>query len=210
MQFLDATFADVTARHPPPPGGAHPPSPYNPQDAVFTAAAYLCDSGARGTRDLPGAILTYNHSDTYLTDVLTRAARYRDLTNPTGTTGTATAARVVAFAHAQLGQPYVWGGDGKIDGGFDCSGLSRAAYAAAGIAIPRTADTQYRAGPLLPPGAPLQPGDLVFYGNPNTRIHHVGIYIGNGQMIHAPDFGQTVRISGYRWPGDDYVGGARP
>src|SRR5215468_3335343 len=60
MQFLGPTFTAVTARHPPPPGGASPPSPYNPHDAVYTAAAYLCDSGARNNHDLHTALLTYN------------------------------------------------------------------------------------------------------------------------------------------------------
>jgi cell wall-associated NlpC family hydrolase len=62
----------------------------------------------------------------------------------------------VAFACAQLGKPYVWGGNG--DPGFDCSGLTHAAYHAAGIGLPRTAQTQYNAGPLLPPGTPAAPG----------------------------------------------------
>jgi cell wall-associated NlpC family hydrolase len=209
MQFLAPTFAAVTARHPPPPGGAAPPSPYDPHDAVFTAAAYLCDSGARAARDLPGALFSYNHSDDYVAAVLTRAARYRAVSAAAGPAG-ATAARVVAFARAQLGQPYLWGGDGPAEGGFDCSGLTRAAYAAAGIAIPRTADAQYRAGPPVPPGQPLEPGDLIFYGNPASRIHHVGVYIGHGQMIHAPDVGLTVRVSPYRWAGDDFAGASRP
>ena len=77
MQFLPATFAAVTAAHPPPPGGAHPPSPYNASDAIYTAAAYLCDNGARHTTDLPRAVFTYNHSRAYVRAVLTHAARYR-------------------------------------------------------------------------------------------------------------------------------------
>lgn len=209
MQFLAATFAAVVGRHPPPPGGASPPSPYDPHDAVFAAAAYLCDSGARGARDLPAALWTYNHSDAYVADVLTRAARYRAAATAAGPASD-TAARAVDFARAQLGQPYVWGGDGAAEGGFDCSGLTRAAYAAAGIAIPRTADAQYRAGPLVAAGHPLQAGDLVFYGDPGARIHHVGVYIGQGRMIHAPDVGQTVRVSPYRWAGDDFAGASRP
>ena len=66
----------------------------------------------------------------------------------------------MAYARSQLGLPYLWGGNGpdRGDAGFDCSGLTTAAYAAAGITLPRTAHTQYRAGPLLPPGTPLQAG----------------------------------------------------
>jgi cell wall-associated NlpC family hydrolase len=110
-------------------------------------------------------------------------------------------------AQAQLGKPYVWGGDGDSEGGFDCSGLTKAAYAAAGITLPRTADTQYHAGPLVPAGQPLLPGDLVFYGT-LTNIHHVGLYIGGGAMIDAPDFGQRVKTEPY--PGTDYLGATRP
>jgi cell wall-associated NlpC family hydrolase len=117
----------------------------------------------------------------------------------------------VAAAMAQIGLPYVWGGNGPTagDAGFDCSGLTRFAYAAAGIALPRTAHTQYYAGPRVPSGAPLHPGDLVFYGVPE-RVHHVGLFIGDGKMVNAPTFGQPVQVSYYRWRGDDYLGATRP
>ena len=64
----------------------------------------------------------------------------------------------VSFACAQLGQPYLWGGDGPAEGGWDCSGVTKAAYAAAGIRLPRVAQDQHNAGPLVPPGSPLRPG----------------------------------------------------
>lgn len=220
MQFLPATFAAVTARHPPPPGGARQPSPYDPHDAIHAAAAYLCDAGARGSRDLPAALYTYNNSDTYVDAVLTRSAQYRADSATTGP-GSATAQRVIAFGRDQLGLPYVWGGDGsqltelpdgrtRVTGGFDCSGLTRAAYAAAGVDIPRTARSQFAAGPQVPAGQPLEPGDLIFYGSSAATVHHVGIYIGGGKMIHAPDVGDVVRIASYRWPGDDLWGATRP
>ncbi|ONH52926.1 hypothetical protein CcI49_32895 [Frankia sp. CcI49] len=69
--------------------------------------------------------------------------------------------------------------------------MTHAAYAAVGIQIPRTAQTQYDASPLLPSGTPLQPGDLVFFGTPGN-IHHVGISLGGTIMVDAPDFGRTV------------------
>jgi cell wall-associated NlpC family hydrolase len=222
MQFLGPTFATVTVRHPPPPGGASPPSPYNPHDAIYTAAAYLCDNGARNNHDLHAALFTYNRSEAYVTNVITRAARYRT-TNPDADAGepNPVALTVVAFALAQLGQPYQWGGDGsqltelpdgrtRVTGGFDCSGLTRAAYAAAGVDIPRTARAQFAAGPQIPSGQPLEPGDLIFYGSSAAAIHHVGIYIGDGRMIHAPDVGDVVRVAPYRWPGDDLWGVTRP
>jgi cell wall-associated NlpC family hydrolase len=112
----------------------------------------------------------------------------------------------VAFARAQLGKPYVWGGNGEP--GFDCSGLTKASYAVAKTAIPRTAQAQYNHGPRLPVGAPLQPGDLLFFGVP-SNIHHVGISLGGTLMIHAPTFGQTVQIQDYR-NFHDYAGASRP
>jgi cell wall-associated NlpC family hydrolase len=87
--------------------------------------------------------------------------------NYRSTTGGPAALAAVAFARAQLGKPYIWGGNGNP--GFDCSGLTKAAYAAAGITLSRVDQDQYNAGPLLPAGQPLQPGDLVFFGNSFTR-----------------------------------------
>jgi cell wall-associated NlpC family hydrolase len=121
------------------------------------------------------------------------------------------AARAITYAHAQIGLPYVWGGNGPKggDAGFDCSGLTTAAYATAGISLPRTAQAQYRATARVAE-AELRPGDLVFYGNPDTEIHHVGLYLGNGQMIDAPTFGQSVGIHPiHRGKTDDFAGGGR-
>ncbi|MEP6852776.1 MAG: C40 family peptidase [bacterium] len=143
----------------------------------------------------------------------TSPALFRPNTALRYTTGAAgSAARVaIAFARAQLGLPYQWGGDGPAhsDAGFDCSGLTHAAYAAAGISVPRTAQTQYDFGPRVAPWVNLAPGDLVFYGTP-MHLHHVGLYIGGNQMINAPTFGRPVQIAGYRWAGDDYLGATRP
>lgn len=100
----------------------------------------------------------------------------------------------VEFACGQRGLPYKWGGNGPQDGGFDCSGLTTAAYTAAGIPLPRTAQTQYDHGPLLPAQTPLQPGDLVFYGAGPTSITHVGIAIAPNLIIDAPHPGATVRV----------------
>jgi cell wall-associated NlpC family hydrolase len=211
MQFLADTFSTVIARHPPPPGGADPPSRYNPHDAVYTAAAYLCDSGAPA--HLRQALYAYNHSRDYVTTVLGRAAAYRATPAPAGTgTGTGTAGQLaVDYARGQVGLPYRWGGNGpgRGDAGFDCSGLTSAAYAAAGITLPRTANTQYRAGPLLPAGAPLRAGDLLFFGTP-SRVHHVGIATGHGTiMIHAPRRGTTIRLQDAR-DLRDYLAASRP
>jgi cell wall-associated NlpC family hydrolase len=84
-----------------------------------------------------------------------------------------------------------------------------AAYGAAGITLSRTADAQYRAGSRVPDGQPLLPGDLVFYGTA-ARIHHVGLYIGGGVLVDAPDVGQTVKVEPYRYKGDDCAGAYSP
>lgn len=212
MQFLSSTFDSIVARHPLPPGGSHPPSRYNPHDAIYAAANYLCDSGARGSRDVHDAILTYNHAEWYVSEVLSQAARYKQAANSGGDARFSPQARqAVNYAQAQRGRPYVWGGNGPQHGqdGFDCSGLTMAAYHAAGVNLPRTAQEQYNAKPQVPHDAPLAPGDLVFYGTPG-HIHHVGIYTGAGKMINAPDAGRLITVDNYRRKSDDYVGATRP
>ncbi|WP_431947906.1 NlpC/P60 family protein [Actinacidiphila sp. bgisy167] len=204
MQFLPATFAAYA--HPVPPGGRNPPTPWDPVDAVHAAARLLCANGARNGRNLHRSIWHYNHSDTYVDHVLATARRYSAAEPaPTGA-----ASKAVAFARAQLGTPYRWGGDGPTEGGFDCSGLTKAAYAAAGVHLPRVAQDQYNAGPRVPPGAPLLPGDLVFFGTDPRHITHVGIYTGAGRMLHAPRPGTTVREEPYRLSGSRYQDATRP
>ncbi|GAB3154055.1 C40 family peptidase [Amycolatopsis stemonae] len=120
--------------------------------------------------------------------------------------------RATRFALGQLGLPYVWGGNGPDAGaaGFDCSGLTKASYDSAGVSLPRTADSQFRALPPVPASEEPRLGDLVFYGSPATRIHHVGLYLGNGLMINAPTEGQAIQIHTYHSKGDDYAGAGRP
>ncbi|HJU02263.1 MAG TPA: NlpC/P60 family protein, partial [Actinomycetes bacterium] len=101
----------------------------------------------------------------------------------------------VRWALAQLGDPYRWGASGPD--AFDCSGLTSSAYRAAGVAIPRVSRAQWGAGPHVAV-ANLLPGDLVFYAdNPAdpATIHHLGMYIGNGLMVHAPHTGDVVRVA---------------
>ncbi|MFI1930335.1 NlpC/P60 family protein [Streptomyces sp. NPDC020330] len=99
------------------------------------------------------------------------------------------AARAIAFAHGAIGKPYVWGATGP--NAFDCSGLTQAAWKAAGVSLPRTTYTQINAGARVP-RSELAPGDLVFF---YSGISHVGLYIGDGRMIHAPRPGAPVRIA---------------
>ena len=210
MQFLPATFDEYA--QPVPPGGADPPTPWDPIDAVYAAARMLCANGAKNNTDIHGAIYAYNHSDDYVKEVLGYAAQYSsaigDSGAPVAASDSAVVQKALAYAMAQLGVPYEWGGNGPAHGqGFDCSGLVQQAYAAAGITLPRVATDQYHAGKILPPGTPLQPGDLVFFGNPQFA-HHVGIYVGNGKMINAPNTGSVVRIEDYQWP--DFFAATRP
>jgi cell wall-associated NlpC family hydrolase len=116
------------------------------------------------------------------------------------------AGQAVAFAYAQLGCPYVFGGTGPCSSGYDCSGLAQAAWAAAGVSIPRDTYEQWAALPHIPLSE-LQPGDLIYFNGES----HVGMYVGGGYMIDAPQPGQTVekvRLSGWYTATED--GAARP
>jgi cell wall-associated NlpC family hydrolase len=122
------------------------------------------------------------------------------------------AAGAVNWAQEQLGTPYLWGGDGTPEEGgrFDCSGLTKAAYAEVGVELSRVANDQWNDGPH-PERDELLPGDLVFFAwdlEDSRSIHHVGIYVGGGMMINAPYTGAVIRFD----PIDsaDYFGATRP
>jgi len=216
MQFEPATFAAYD--QPVPPGGADPASPYDPVDAVYAAARDLCANGARRGANLPGAVFAYNHSSAYVNQVLALAKTYGATDAHVVATDTAPGI-ALDYALAQVGTPYRWGGE-TPGVGFDCSGLVQAAYAAAGIALPRVAQAQYDATTHLGPGDPLQPGDLLFFGGEPASVGHVGIYAGvqNGQpvMVDAPHTGADVRAeavpttSGAAWGSELYLGAHRP
>ncbi len=112
------------------------------------------------------------------------------------------AGKAVRFAYAQLGKPYRWAGDGPD--GYDCSGLTSAAWAAAGVRLPHNAARQYRAVTRISRAA-RQAGDLVFY---YRDLHHVAIYVGDGKIIHAPRTGTRIRID--RVDHQPVVGYGRP
>lgn len=121
---------------------------------------------------------------------------------------------VVDIALKYLGVPYVWGGASPQ--GFDCSGLCQYVYAQIGISLPRTSAAQYRAGAHIPPDRLdlLRPGDLVFFGTDGdpSRVHHVGIYVGDGDYVHAPQLGDVVKVSSLTMriqSRGDYVGASR-
>jgi cell wall-associated NlpC family hydrolase len=109
------------------------------------------------------------------------------------------AEKALAFARSQIGKPYVWGATGPDS--YDCSGLTQAAWNAAGISLPRTTYDQVNAGTTVSL-ANAQPGDLVFFYDDVT---HVGIYIGNGKMIHAPKPGAYVREESIYYDGESSI-----
>ena len=117
-----------------------------------------------------------------------------------GTTSNPKAIAALKYAIAHLGAPYEWGAEGPNR--FDCSGLMWAAYRSAGVTfLPRVANTQWRATTPVPVSQ-LLPGDLLFFATDKsdwTSIHHVGMYVGDGKMIHAPTTGDVVRISTVWW-----------
>lgn len=117
------------------------------------------------------------------------------------------AIKAVEFALRQLGKPYVWGTEGPNT--YDCSGLVLASYASVGVNLPRIANTQYHATTPVPVSQ-LLPGDLLAFGTDRsdwTSIHHIGIYLGNGRMIHAPTTGDVVKISPVWW--SEFFGASR-
>jgi cell wall-associated NlpC family hydrolase len=206
-------------------------SVYDPADAIAGAAKYLLAHGV--LTDPSGAIFAYNHLTSYVQAVLHWAGTYaggaftvtaatpapQQCASPGAASGPGSAntqvanqavATVIGFAHQQIGKPYLFGGTGPD--AFDCSGLVMMAYRAAGIFIPRTSEEQWIWGPRVPAGQE-QPGDLVFFAGSDgtlTSPGHVGLVIGQGQMIEAYATGFPIRISKYGpggAPGDTVVVG---
>ena len=108
--------------------------------------------------------------------------------------------RVANTVKQYLGVPYVWGG--TTPNGFDCSGLVQYVYAQFGITVSRTSKEQSTNGWAVSRGE-LKEGDLVFFAN-NQGIHHVGVYVGDGQFIHAPETGDVVKITALSERNDYY------
>lgn len=120
----------------------------------------------------------------------------------------------VDVALQYLGVPYQWGGANPS--GFDCSGLCQHAYAQIGISLPHSSRAQFELGQHIDRSRVdlLRPGDLVFFGTDgnDTQVHHVGMYVGNDQFVHAPQTGAVVRVEslGARIAlRGDYVGASR-
>jgi cell wall-associated NlpC family hydrolase len=186
----------------------------DPADAIPAAARLLAANGAPG--NLQQAVFAYNHSGSYVTDVLDQAARYAaGGAQAVSAAGSAvcqqaalgplpagTAGKILAYAEAQLGKPYIFGEAGPD--AFDCSGLVMMAYRAAGITIPRTSQAQWAFGRQIAAGQ-VQPGDLVFFagadGSP-AAPGHVGIVLDPAAhtMIDAYAAGYPVEEDTYGLP----------
>lgn len=144
----------------------------------------------------------YHETQSYVAAILKSASKYQGSLNRGGDipSGSGAGQYIVAAARQALGLPYIWGGggsEGPTGGGFDCSGLTQyAVFAGTGgrVEIPRTSQTQRGAGHSIPstPEA-MEPGDVIVINN-DGDWGHVGLYIGNGQMIHAPRPGKTVEL----------------
>lgn len=210
MQFLPGTWNGPSGADG---NGDGIKDPHNAYDAALGTAAYLCGSGKTNLgdqRQLRQAILRYNGVGWYANKVLARIHAYDRLgTNPgqskeTSTTGRA--GKVIQAALDQLGERYVWGGGntrGLTKGGFDCSGLMvYAYYQGADITLPRTSQTQRSVGTPVP-RSEMQPGDLIVINN-DGNWGHVGLYIGDGRMVHAPNPRRSVETvsvaEGSEWP----------
>ncbi|MFD4788096.1 NlpC/P60 family protein [Streptomyces sp. NPDC058459] len=124
------------------------------------------------------------------------------LGDPVPASGRAGAA--FSAAQSKIGTPYVYGATGPSS--YDCSGLTSWAYAQAGVSIPRTSESQANIGTRIYSQSALQVGDLVFFFN---DIHHVGLYAGNGQILHAPRTGTVVRYESMSTIGGPFMFGVR-
>ncbi|GAA0919709.1 bifunctional lytic transglycosylase/C40 family peptidase [Streptomyces thermoalcalitolerans] len=202
---------------------------WDPDDAIPSAAAYDCTL-ARYVKSVPGnpthnmlaaynagpdAVISHQGVPPYAETrnyVKRITALAKSFAAPVGRVAPAKqAAGAIAYAQSKLGTPYLWGGNGTAEQGgrFDCSGLTKAAYASVGITLPRVANDQYNAGPH-PKRSELLPGDLVFFSDDPTdprAIRHVGIYVGGGYMINAPRPGAVIRFDPIDTP--DYFGATR-
>lgn len=144
------------------------------------------------------------------TETKAQSAGEKDLIPVAQTSDVPAWVTVINWAQTKLGTPYLWGGNGTADQGgrFDCSGLTKAAYAQAGIELPRVAQDQYSATGVHPKESELRPGDLVFFGK-RRNLHHVAIYVGrddkgNAMMLHAPRTGTRIRFDKVHYMGDYY------
>ena len=211
MQFLAATWQEYGIAA----SGSGTPDRWNPADAIVSAANFLKANGAPD--NIEQAVFAYNHSDSLRAagarlggPVRERLRRRRERVSAGHRGG-----RVARPGRAGRGQPTRLPSSAPPTAGAATSRAASTAPASCrpptqprGIALPRVAQAQYDAGPPVPAGQPLQPGDLVFFGADPADVTHVGIVVSPGEMVDAPHTGAVVRIEPYSWP--DFLGATRP
>ncbi|SCX49856.1 Cell wall-associated hydrolase, NlpC family [Klenkia marina] len=175
-------------------------------DAAAAQAQQTLDQVSAQQADLQQQIVTYQAQYAALSApqqaAVVAATSGPEVVAPAAVVADGAAAQtVVDTAMAQRGDPYVWAAGGPDS--FDCSGLTAYAYAAAGVSLPHSSAAQARMGTAVA-RADLQPGDLVYFYSP---VSHIGIYIGNGMMVHAPTSGDVVKVSSIDMSG--YAGARR-
>jgi cell wall-associated NlpC family hydrolase len=207
-------------------------NPYNPADEIPAAARFDC-ALAKQLASVPGdavgnMLAGYNagagavlaadgiphisQTENYVKNI---EALEKSFAAPTTVVAASSVAvQAIKFAYTRLGTPYLYGGTGTAaeNGEFDCSGLTQAAYASAGVTLPRVAAEQWYAGVHVPRDE-LQPGDLVFFAtnvNDPSTIEHVGIYVGAGTMIDSPHTGSVIRFDALDGFNPQYIGAVRP
>ncbi|CEI30280.1 NlpC/P60 family protein [Propionibacterium freudenreichii] len=202
-QFMPATWASVGRDG----DGDSKADVWNATDAIVTQGYYMCQLAAQvkadiatgkvrgdvsaltlaaynaglGSVEAAGGIPAFPETSNYVTTILAAAGGY---TAGGGTAVTGDVGGAISWAEgiaADNTNAYVWGGNGRQDGGYDCSGLTQAFMARLGVTLPRTAAEQQQEGHQIT-AEQAQPGDLIFYGDP---AYHVAIYIGNGRMVSA-------------------------
>jgi cell wall-associated NlpC family hydrolase len=138
--------------------------------------------------NLPRSTTTEGHRTTGTTTTTTTTSTSRAPARariPASRAATAAASRLLRTGEAYIGVPYVWGGNTPREG-FDCSGFTKYIFARQGITLPRTSREQARVGQAVPADfRDLQPGDLMFFAEPDEAISHVAIYAGNGRILHS-------------------------
>lgn len=199
QQFQAATDRATTAQH------AAEDAQHHAQDAA-NAAAQVVSTVNQRKQALQDQIVQVRAAMDKLT-----AAQRNTLNNVGDTTtkftaGSGVVNTIIQAALSRQGDEYVWGADGPSQ--FDCSGLTMWAYAHGGITLPHSSSAQYQMGTSVAYGQ-WQPGDLLFFGSSASTIHHVAMYVGNGEVVQAPTEGVPVQVVPVSGGGKDYYGSKR-